>query len=322
MTRFTGNSFRITPLSILGRNEECENINYITNLINEKSFGSAYIPDSGWIYFQSAKNRERIDKSKKIQSLKLPDDFEVLPATGVMEVLDTSLKNKLPPSIYLELSEKQKYIIKPIDFLFYNYTNLFCLVSTTNSTDVNFAINNFLSNYPFVDRGFTINKYPQNFSIPADLILWLLYIYYEKNKMINSNLIINDICRLDGVLKAPNSLQYSGESTPENIIELKFSIAKKRTFTKIEFILKIKDNIFQFSINTDGCVEFKPSYCAFYEKEEDIHKRNLAKAVEIYKVIIPELKEEYFLDKEWSSHNRNEFINKCATDCNRSLIVE
>lgn len=314
MTRFTGTSFKITPISITGNNIASEELSSIANLLNEKIFGLGNVPDSGWLSFQSANNKESITR-EKIQILKFPDDSEALPATGVREVLDASLKKKLPPSVYLGLSDKSKYSLRSLDFLFYKDKKLFCLISSTGSSNVASAIS-LLESYPIGNKGFTINKYPSEFSIPADLILWLLYVNYEKNRIISSNLKINDIVRLDGVLKVPNSLQYSGASTPENLIELKLSIAQKRTFTGVELILNLPNAIFQFSMNTDGCVELNSSHCELLEDEARV-VRNLAKIIHIYKVIIPKLKEYYFLDTEWHSHVRDEFIIKCSSDCKK-----
>lgn len=312
MTRFIGTSFKITPVYITGNGTALTDLSSVAKLLNNKIFGSGEIPDTGWLSLQSAKYREDII-SEKIQISKLPDGFEVLPATGVRDALDAGLKTKLPPSVYLALSNSERYLLKPVDFIFFKEADLFCLISSIGSGYVNSAIG-LLESSPFGNQGFTINKYPAQFNISPDLILWLLHVNYDIQKKISPDLTITDILRLDGVLKVPNSLQYSGASTPDHLIELKLSIAQKRTFTSVELILKHTSGIFQFSMNTDGCVELSSTNCEFCENESR-NIRNLAKIIQIYKVIIPELKRHYTQDTVWFTSGRDAFIAKCSNDC-------
>lgn len=99
---------------------------------------------------------------------------------------------------------------------------------------------------------------------------------------------------------------------------MKYSIAQNRIFTKVELTLKINGDIFQFNLDTTGCVEFKPSMSEYCKESEDINA-NLSKATHIYKAIIPTLKNTYQSDTQWFSHTRNDFIRKCADDCKKEL---
>ena len=320
MTRFIGNSFKITPILIEVNNEKFKDIDFISKIINERIFNLDTIPNAGWIHFQPAKFREMVETEHLIQPINLHNKFRVLPATALVDRIDNNLMKKIPPTIYADLPEEKKYLTIPIDYIFYNNNNsLFCLISATYQKNVDFSIKDFLTNFPFTDYGYAINKNPIQYTIPNDLILWVLYRYYEKNGEIDSNIIVSDVSQLDGRLKVPNSIQYAGKSTPEYLTELKYSIALNRTFTKIEFTLKMNGYIFQFNLDTTGCVQFKPSMCEYCEEDENENNKNLAKAIHIYNVIIPTLKKTYNSDKLWASNFRNDFIKKCAADCKDKL---
>lgn len=283
MTRFTGNSFKITPVLIEGIKEKHDDINFISDILNDRIFDSKEIPNAGWVPFQAVKVREMIDLSQKIQSMDLSNETKILPVTALVDRLDKSLQAKIPPSIYSELPEEKKYSTIPTDYLFYTHnTSLFCLISAISKVDI--SINEFLNNIPFSDYGYMINKNPLEYTIPNDLILWILHRYYEKNGEITPNIVITDVSLLDGVLRVPNSIQYAGKSTPDYLTELKYSIALKRTFTKVAFTIKLNGDVFQFSLDTSGCVEFKPSMCEFSEKDDNLIRENLSKATCIYDV--------------------------------------
>ena len=320
MTRFTGNSFKITPVCIEGKNNNEEKIDFISELMNKRIFDISTIPNAGWVAFQASKNRESIDSKIPIETTALGNNTEMLSATGIVDRLDNKLKKSLTPSLYSQLPQNNKYFQVPTDFLFYNNNDkLFCLISSTNSKSVDIADKEFLNNFPFTDYGYTINRNPSEFNIPSDLILWMLYLYYEKEGKINSNYIISDVELLNGRLKVPVSLQYSGRSTPEHLMELKYSIAKRRMFTKVEFMAKANEDIFQFSMDTTGCVEFHPSLCEYNVDDDNVSKNNLAKAINIYVSLIPALKGAYHSDSTWPSSEREKFISKCATDCKNDL---
>ena len=318
MTRFIGNSFRITPVLIEGIDKKHEDMGFITKILNERIFDLKEIPHAGWASLQASKVREMIDLTQEIQSINLLDDTEILPATAFVDRLDKSLQTKLPPTNYAELPIEKKYSTIPIDYLFYVHnSSLYCLISAITNVDI--SINEFLNNVPFSDYRYMINKNPLEYAIPSDLILWILYKYYEKNGEITKDIIVSDVSLLDGKLRVPNSIQYAGKSTPDYLTELKYSIALKRTFTKVEFTIKIKGNIFQFSIDTIGCVEFKPSMCEFDEKDDNLIRENLSKAICIYMQIIPTLKKLYASDKQWNDNLKGSFVKKCAGDCKDEL---
>lgn len=319
MTRFIGNSFRITPVLIEGKNNDYEQLDFISKILNERIFDLNSIPNAGWVHFQTARIREMVDTKKLIKPIDLSNGSAILPATALVDRLDPNLPKKIPPAMYTDLPEEKKYTTIPIDYLFYNYNNLLlCLISAIPKVDL--SIKDFLNNFPFSDYGYAINKNPREYTIPSDLILWILYRYYEKKGEIDSNIIVSDVSQLDGRLKVPNSIQYTGKSTPDYLTELKYSIAKlNRTFTKIEFTIKMNGDIFQFNLDTTGCVQFKPSMCEFYEKDENENSNGLAKAIYIYNEIIPTFKRIYNSDKLWDSNLKNDFITKCATDCKNEL---
>lgn len=319
MTRFIGNSFRITPVLIEGKDGKSEEIDFISKILNERIFDLDTIPNAGWVHFQSAKIREMIDTKQLIQPIDLSNEYRILPATALVDRIDNNLPKKIPPAMYADLPLEKKYSTIPIDYLFYKHDNLLlCLISTISQVDL--SIKDFLNNFPFSDYGYAINKNPREYTIPSDLILWILYRYYEQNGKINSNSIVTDISQLDGRLKIPNSIQYTGKSTPDYLTELKYSIAKlNRTFTKIEFTMKMNGDIFQFNLDTNGCVQFKPSMCEYCKKDEDENTKDLAKAIRIYNFAIPTLKKEYYSDKLWASNLRNDFIANCAAYCKNEL---
>jgi hypothetical protein len=320
MTRFTGNSFKITPFLIEGRTGDNVTMDYISKVLNERKFATEIIPNTGWVVFQYANDRESYDTKSPIKSLKLPNGINIVPVTALGDKLDTKMKNKMPPNIYLSLPESKKYDTIPTDLIFFNQKageqeRLFCLLSTTSDRTVDYIIREFLENYPLADHGYTINKNPSEFAVPSDLITWLIYKKYEMNGVLDGQIKINDISLMHGGLKVPVHFEYKGPSTLEYLPEVKYSIAQRRSFQKAEFSFTFGKDIFQFMMDTNGCIEFKPSLCEFFEREQNVTARNLSKALQIYTVVIPGFKQLYRADDEWFSKKKEDFIAKCIKDC-------
>jgi len=188
-------------------------------------------------------------------------------------------------------------------------------MSTTTQKSVDFEKKEFLLNHPFTDHSFTFNTNPREFLIPTDMILWLLHKYVEVKGKIADKLGISDISKLYGTSSVPVFVKYEGSSFPEYLQELKYSVVVNRVFYVIELTLRSGNNIFQFKLNNDGNVEFKPTLCEFCEDEKDENLNNFAKATEIYNTIIPNLKQMYVLDKKWVPENREKFRERCRKDC-------
>jgi hypothetical protein len=323
MTRFTGDSFKITPISIEGKsiNKETDKkviYDKISTILGGRQYDPKNTPSKGWIPFQNFKKRDSISFIGGFKSIKLPNKIEILPATGVTDIENTNLKNLLNPSHYSRLSPAEKFHPKSVDFIFFKKNPLYCLMSTTTPKGVDIANKEFLLNVPFTDHSLTFNINPSEFFIPQDLILWLLFKHIEAKGKISDNLTITDISKLYGTGTAPVFVKYEGSSCAEYLQELKFSVFKQRSFYTIEFIIRSAKDLFQFELNNNGNVEFKPSQCEFCEDEQDENLNNLSKTMEIYNTIIPELKTIYSADKLWETETRGKFRKKCQEECTKT----
>jgi len=322
MTRFIGDSFKITPIHLSVQTKEgksIETLHKISELIKTRQYNNAQLPNAGWVPFQHIKSRESLIKDLEINPISLPNKTQALPTTAVVDRIDARLRNTIPPNEYLRLPATIKYNLIPLDFVFYQNKKLFCLISATSQKPVDVSIKEFLNNAPFTDKGFVIDKNPADFVIASDLILWLIFKNMEHKGKINNEIVVSDIHLLDGQLQVPISLNYKGHSTPEYLEELQYSISKKRAFNILGLTLKLGKDLFQFVINTSGCVEFKPSECEYFEDEKDENLRNLAKLVQIFNVIIPSIKKIYQEDEAWQKKDREFFRQKCAAFCTESL---
>jgi len=292
MTRFIGNSFRVTPLLVTCRDPNRKNLETIAKLVEKRRYNLDKPPDVGWVSFASMKDGR--EYSEKIIIWKLPNDLDILPVAGMVDVFDTKLKKRLPPNIYAELPTRNRYYQIPMDFVFYKKDDkLYTLISSTNERSVNISIKQFLENEPLSDYGFIFQKNPEDFKYGGDLILWLLYRYYEKRGLINGNILIKDCSLLTGMSHTPNIFEYGGRATPTYLDEVKLSIARKRVFDKVMLTLKFKGNLFEFLLHDDGRVEFKASECEYLPGEKDILKKNLGILTYFYTDIIPEIKKAY-----------------------------
>jgi hypothetical protein len=316
MTRFTGDSFKITPISIEGKNidekaDPAKIYKTISEILGKRTYNPKNIPNKGWVPFQNFKRRDGISFKHGFKPLKLPNGLEILPATSVSDVEITRLKSILSPSSYSKLSSTEKYQPAATDFIFFKKNPLYLLMSTTTSKNVDIVKKEFLLNHPFSDYSLTFNTNPSEFFIPQDLILWLLHKYIEVKGKITNKLSITDISKLYGSSSAPVFVKYEGKSCAEYLQELTYSVVVQRAFYTIEFTLRSDKDLFQFQMNNEGNVEFKSAECEFYEDEKDYTLNSLAKATEIYNTIIPTLKELYKSDKTWVSTDRDKFRDNC-----------
>lgn len=316
MPRFTGNSLKITPIHMFCGDKSIEKPEKILEFVQRRTYNLDSIPSAGWIPFQNVRNRGTINQEIAFKILKLSNQQKIFPATSLTDQVDTTLRSRLSPSDYDKLPLINKYYQRPIDFVFFNKDKkLFCLVSASKPETVDITKRDFLENHPFSDLGFSVEKNPNDFIIPTDLILWLLYRTIIKNGEISETISISDISLLDGQLVVPIKLKYEGESTTQYLTELKHSIALKRTFNDVELTIKRNSDIFKFKLFSSGSVEFVPSESEFLENEKDEYQKNFEKMIEIYNTLIPTLKTTYHADKTWDPKDRDDFRRKCATDC-------
>ena len=138
MTRFIGDSFRVTPLKLNAENSDHEKLPFISRILNEKRFNPNEIPSDGWLSFQSV--RDQIDSDSEICSLDFPDGRTIVPCTVVKHKLVSTLKKRLPPSVYDELPIESKYRYDPLDLIFFITDNkLYVLLSANNQNVVDMA---------------------------------------------------------------------------------------------------------------------------------------------------------------------------------------
>ncbi|HUU87175.1 MAG TPA: hypothetical protein VMX17_05405 [Candidatus Glassbacteria bacterium] len=316
MPRFTGNAFKITPVHFFGNDKKLEKPEKILPLVKQRMYDIDQIPSAGWVPFQNIRSRESLNHEIPFQIFNLSEKQKIFPVTSIVDKVDTQLRSRISPTDYDKLPLKNKYYQKPIDFIFFNKDKkLFCLISASNPSTVDYTTKEFLLNHPFNDLGFSIDKNPNDFIISPDLILWLLYRSMEKGGEIDSKIFISDISLLDGQLIVPIKLKYEGQATTEYVTELKQSIFLKRTFNDVEMTIKTNGNLFKFKLFSNGCIEFTPSESEFNEEEKNEYLRNLGKSIEIYNNLIPALKMAYRSDKMWEPKEREAFRKKCACDC-------
>ncbi len=317
MTRFIGDSFRVTPLKLNAENPDSEKLPFISRILNERKFDPSNIPSDGWLSFQTA--REDIDSDSEICSLKFSDEKAILPCTVVKHRLVTTLKRRLPASVYDELPVEIKYRYDTLDFVFFEKGNkLYALVSANNQNVVDYAINQYLKNNPFSEYGFVFDKNPTDLQIHSDLIYWILYRFFEKKQTINSNIFIRDAYLIEGNAKVPITMKYEGKDLPKYLTELKYSMCQNRPFERIGLKLDFKSHIFEFIICSDGCTEFYASDSE-YLNLEDNRQDNLSKLTYIYTEIIPEIKKAYQDDKtDWPSRKK-EFLKRMAIDASAAI---
>jgi len=81
MTRFTGDSFKITPISIEGKienkviDEKTEAVNVykaISEILESRKYNQKKVPGKGWVPFQNFKKRESISFENGFKTIKLP----------------------------------------------------------------------------------------------------------------------------------------------------------------------------------------------------------------------------------------------------------
>lgn len=305
MPSFIKNSIKCTPLKVEGAKPEHEKLEKICDLIKNRRYQSDSFPNAGWAAFPFLTYEEL---TKEISTLDLPNDLSVLPAIGVVDVVNADLKKNVPPKIYQELPLKNKYKQIYMDFIFYVKNNkTFVLISSSNKKSAEISTKQFLNNNPFTDYNFIFHETPEEFRVSGDLILWLLYCYYMKDKIITNDMKIMDFLFLTGMSGTPNSFEYEGRATPTYLEEVKFSIVKNRVFDKLLMTLKFKNDIFEFKLFDDGRVEFNVAECEYLENSDDL-KKKLGILTYIYTDIIPEIKKAYNTNlKVWNDTEREAF---------------
>ncbi|WP_141241648.1 hypothetical protein [Methanosarcina spelaei] len=179
MTRFTRDTFKITPIQILGKTKKDESIDKIPKLLKERIADVRKIPCDGWICFQDANYRDELDVDSPIEVITLSNGTRIVAATSVVETINTQLRRNMNPLSYLNLPDNEKYKVIPFDYVFFNNSNndLICLVSAISDNPVKICLNEFLKKNPFSDAGFTIIDKPDYFRIADDLFKWLFYKY-------------------------------------------------------------------------------------------------------------------------------------------------
>lgn len=320
MTRFTSYIFKVTPINLEAKEKDQLTLSFICQILNTEKYESSSTPTKGWIRFLE-NDADDLLINDNITTTEFPDGIPFIIATSIEDKLDTTIKKKLDANRYQSLSEAEKYYQIMNDYIFFKKENkLYCLFSSTTESAKRSAKTNFFSDKPFSNYSYFFEFNPSEFQINSDIIYWLLFKFLKRDGIINESLTILDISIISGGMESlPIKLKYSGNSTPQNLIELIMSIAEGRTFNSIKFIIDMEKEIFEFLIHSDGSTEFKPTECYLDNNSCSIEfLKRLSTPIKIYSQAIPKIKKAYKDDKQWNS-NKQDFIIECNNQCIKNL---